>query len=319
MKEATLNLPFSSFKYFIFIIIVIVALLGSFYTIQVEEKGVVKRFGKYIYTTGPGLHFKFPFGVDEVIKIKTERVFKEEFGFRALKSGIKTTYTSDRHLNESLMLTGDLNIVVVEWVVQYKISNPEHFLFNIRDKLKNIRDLSESVMRLIVGDRSVDEVLTVGREEIEYKVKEKLQQVLDLYKSGIKIVTLKLLNVNPPQTVRPSFNDVNKAKQDKERLINEAYREYNKNIPLAAGQKDNLISKAKGYAVERINKAKGDAAKFNMILNEYKKAPEITKKRIYLEEMEKILSRVREIKIISEKLKSIYPILNLDNKGVGIK
>ncbi|MHC9539163.1 MAG: FtsH protease activity modulator HflK [Vulcanimicrobiota bacterium] len=299
----------------IIVIFVFLALfLTCFYTVQPEEVGVLQRLGRYIETTGPGLHFKLPFGIDHLKKVKIQRIYKEEFGFRTVKSGVRSEFEPNKKIDEALMLTGDLNSVVVEWIVQYKIKDPVKYLFNIRNPNKTIRDLSESVMREVVGDRAVDEVLTIGRMEIETEVQKHLQDIFNYYDMGVEIITVKLQNVNPPDPVKPSFNDVNEAKQDKERLINEAWKEYNTVIPLADGEKKKMIQFAEGYAIERTNEAKGNTARFIKLFNEYRKARQITRKRLYLEEMQKVLKKVKRIFIIDKNARSILPFIQLGDK-----
>ena len=219
----------------IVILVVIAVALTSMYTVEADEVAVVLRFGKYIDTTPPGLRFKLPFGIDRVIGLPVERVFKEEFGFRTLRAGVRTQYDPRDYSDESLLLTGDLNIADVEWVVQYQISDPRKFLFEIRDATRSLRDLSEAVMRTIVGDRTVTEVLTIGRIEIAAEVKKRLQELLDRYNTGLLLVNVTLQDVNPPEAVKPSFNAVNEAKQEKEKLINEARKDYNESVPRAKG------------------------------------------------------------------------------------
>ncbi|MDQ7826598.1 MAG: FtsH protease activity modulator HflK [Candidatus Eremiobacteraeota bacterium] len=282
--------------------------MTCFYTVQPEEVGVVKRFGRYIATTGPGFHFKLPFNIDTLTKVKIQRIYKEEFGFRTRRSGIRSEFEPGVVMEEALMLTGDLNSAIVEWIVQYKIKDPVQYLFNIRNPKKTIRDLSESMMREVVGDRSVDEVFTVGRMEIENDVQVKLQEIFNHYQMGVEIITVKLQDVTPPEPVKPSFNDVNEAKQDKERLINEAWKDYNTVIPKCEGEKKKTIQEAEGFATERINRAKGDAARFIKLYNEYRKAPQVTRKRLYLEEMEKILKNAGKVYIIDKEARSVIPL-----------
>jgi membrane protease subunit HflK len=299
----------------VIILAVIIIIFTGFYTVDPEEVGVIQRFGKYVNTTEPGLHFKIPFGVDKLTKVKVKHVFKEEFGFRTLRSGIKTKYSTRSYDNESLMLTGDLNIADVEWIVQYRIKDPYKYLFKIRNVVETIRDLSESVTRQIVGDRSVDEVIVLSRKEIADEVQLLLQEKLNEYGAGIEIYTINLQNVNPPERVKPAFNDVNSAKQEKERIVNEAWQNYNRVIPEAEGKAKRTIEEAEGYAVNRVNRANGDASRFIDMYNQYKKAKVITKKRLYLETMQKILPNVEKIYIIDEDQKGVLPLLNLDKGG----
>ena len=299
----------------VIILAVIIIIFTGFYTVDPEEVGVIQRFGKYVNTTEPGLHFKIPFGVDKLTKVKVKHVFKEEFGFRTLRSGIKTKYSTRSYDNESLMLTGDLNIADVEWIVQYRIKDPYKYLFKIRNVVETIRDLSESVTRQIVGDRSVDEVIVLSRKEIADEVQLLLQEKLDEYGAGIEIYTINLQNVNPPERVKPAFNDVNSAKQEKERIVNDAWQNYNRIIPEAEGKAKRTIEEAEGYAINRVNRANGDASRFIDMYNQYKKAKVITKKRLYLETMQKILPNVEKIYIIDEDQKGVLPLLNLDKGG----
>ncbi len=304
-------------KFLIFIIIlaVIIFIFTGLYTINPEEVGVIQRFGKYINITEPGLHFKIPFGVDKLTKVKVKHVYKEEFGFRTLQSGVQTKYSARSYDYESIMLTGDLNIADVEWIAQYRIKDPVKYLFNIRNIVETIRDLTESVTRQIVGDRSGDEVIVLNRKEIADEIQILLQQKLDDYEAGIEIYTINLQNVNPPERVKPAFNDVNSAKQEKERILNEAWQQYNKIIPEAKGKAKRTIEEAEGYAVNRVNRAKGDADRFIQMYNQYKNAKSITKKRLYLETMQKILPKVEKVFIIDEDQAGILPLLNLDKGG----
>jgi membrane protease subunit HflK len=285
------------------------------YTVDPEEVGVIQRFGKYVNTTQPGLHFKIPFGVDVLTKVKVKHVYKEEFGFRTIQPGVKSTYSTRGYDHESLMLTGDLNIADVEWIVQYRIKDPVKYLFNIRNIEETIRDLSESVTRQIVGDRSGDEVIVLSRKEIADDIQIELQKTLDDYNSGIEIYTINLQNVNPPEPVKPAFNDVNSAKQEKERILNEAWQQYNQIIPEAKGKAKRTIEEAEGYAVNRVNRATGDADKFTQIYNQYKNAKTVTKKRLYLETMQKILPNIEKVYVVDDDLKGLLPLLNLDQEG----
>ena len=217
----------------ILVFFVLIGLIGAIYSIGPDEVGVVQRFGKYVGLSSPGIHIKMPFGIDKATPIKIEKVFKEEFGVRTLRPGVHTQYSSRQYLEESLMLTGDLNILDVRWIVQFKIKDPVKLLFAVKDPISSIRDVSEVVMRRMVGDYSVDEVLTIKREEIDYLAQQEMQKILDDYQTGVRVVTVKLLDVNPPEKVRPAFNQVNEAKQEKEKMINQAWEAYNKAIPRA--------------------------------------------------------------------------------------
>ncbi len=292
-------------------IVVLISLSTSFYTVEADEIAVVLLFGKSVRNTDPGLHFKLPFGIEKAMKVQVRKVFKEEFGFRTLKAGIRTEYDPRDFSTESLLLTADLSIADVEWVVQYKIKDPEQYLFSVRNPEFALRDLSEAVMSRVVGDRTVTEVLTVGRIEIAIEVERHLQTLLDLYETGLDVATVTLQDVNPPDKVKPSYNAVNEAKQEKDRLINEAWRDYNQSIPKSKGLASQQISEAQGYALKRVNEAQGDADKFNSIRAEYQKAKEVTRKRIYLETMQDILPQIKEIYVIDSNTNTPIPILQL--------
>jgi len=295
-------------------IILLIVLISTLYSIGPDEEGVIKRFGRYVRVTQPGLHVKVPF-VETVDKVKVKHIFKEEFGFRTLEAGVKTLYAPGNFSDESLMLTGDLNVAVVEWIVQYKVKDPINYLFKVRNPRATIRVLSEAVMRRIAGDRSVDEVLTVGRIEVGQKAQEELQRILDTYEMGIQVVTIKLKDVNPPDPVKPSFNEVNEAKQERERTINEAWQAYNKVIPRAKGEAEKTISTAEGYAVDRVNKSLGEANRFMAIWEEYRKAKDVTRRRLYLETLSDILPRIGEKYVIDKEGTGILPLVSLGEKG----
>lgn len=286
-----------------------VGLYSSFFTIQPDEEGVVLRFGKYHSTTQPGLHFKLPFGIDQTLKVKTKLILQEEFGFRTQSvSGKRTSYNDKGLGNESLMLTGDLNVADVEWITQFQISEPQKYLFNVRDPIQNIRDISEAMMRRVVGDRLVNDVLTVGRTEIAAEAKELTQAVLNSYDMGVRIVSIKLQDVNPPDLVKPSFNKVNEAKQEQEKAINQAEKFYNQVIPEARGKAEQQIAEAEGFAAAILNRAKGDAQRFQDMLVSYQKAPEITRDRMYIETVEKVLQRLDSITVVDPKIKGLLPV-----------
>lgn len=295
----------------ILLFIVVIATVSSYYTVEPDEEAVVIRLGKYINTSQPGLHFKIPLGIDKVIKVKTKIVHQAEFGFRTSSvSTRRTTYANESHDTESLMLTGDLNVAEVQWVVQYQISDPFKFIFKTSEPVTNVRDVSESIMRRVVGDKLVNDVLTTGRVVIADNAKALMQEILDKYDLGISIKSIKLQDVNPPRIVQPSFNEVNSAKQEQEKMINEAEQAYNKVIPEARGKADQIISEAEGYAMSIINRAHGDAERFNSIFTEYIKAPAITRKRIYLETMEQIFANLNQMTIVDPKIKGLIPIFN---------
>ena len=287
----------------------------AYYTVPSDSVAVVQRFGKYLDQVSPGLHFKLPLGIDVATAVPVKRQLKQEFGFTT--PGATDLFQSPRNSKqetrrETEMVTGDLNAALVEWVVQYRISDPVKFLFEVREPRDTLRYVSESVMREVVGDRTVDEVITIGRQEIENEALVKMQALSTKYAMGISIDQVQLKNINPPRPVQASFNEVNQAQQEKEKLINEARRDYNKVIPLAEGEKDQRIREADGYRLKRINEAEGDAARFSALLAEYAKAPEVTRRRIYIETMQEVLPDIRSKIIVDEGTRGILPFLNLD-------
>ena len=250
----------------IIILILIALFLGSsmFYTVGVDEVGIVQRFGKYVRISQPGLSFKLPAGIEKITKVKIKRVYKEEFGFRSAGRDIRERISTGSDINVSLMLTGDLNVGLVPWIVQYRIKDPYNYLFKVRDVPKLLRDMSEAAMRLVVGDRSINEVIT-KREEIAIEARHILQKEMDNAKAGINIVTIEMKKTNVPGPVQSSFNEVNQAVQEKEQMIYKAKEDYNKAIPAARGEAERTIKAAEGYALDRINRAKGDAARFTAV------------------------------------------------------
>jgi len=334
------NMPLSTkwVKFGVLLIVVALGVMTSIYIVPTDSAGVIQRLGKYNRTTEPGIHLKIPFWVEAATPVPVKKVQKEEFGFRTLEAGVDSKYlgieeidagrsrsddlqkliresgarlsrTEGRGLaeqakevlaSEYIMLTGGLNIVDVEWIVQYKIKDAENYLFNVRDPREAIRDASEAVMRLLVGNGSVDEAITIGRIEYENSAQEMVQRLLDEYETGIHVVTVKIQSSNPPQRVRPAFNEVNKALQQKEQRINEAMGGYNETIPKTKGEAKKLIESAKGYAAERVNRAEGDVARFESVFAEYQKAPEITRQRMYFETMSKLLPLIPEKWIIEQ-------------------
>jgi len=295
----------------IIILIVVLAILTSARTVGPEEEGVVLIFGKYNRTVQPGLNFIVPFGVEKMFKIPVQRQLKQEFGFRTESPGTRTTYSSASFSEESLMLTGDLNLADVEWVVQYRISDSYQYLFRVRNAESTLRDMAEAAVRKTVGDRTVNEVLTVGRQEVASNVEVLLQAMCTEYENGIRIDQVVLQDVNPPESVKPSFNAVNQAQQERETLINQAESEYNQVIPRARGEAEETIQLAEAYALNRVNRATGEADRFTSIYEAYIKAPEVTKKRIYLETMERVLPKLENKIILDEKGNNILPLLNL--------
>lgn len=320
---ADLRQKFKHFGYpvitVILLVLILLAIWSSWFTVQPEETGIVQRFGKIVRTATPGLNFKWPYGIETVRLVPTARVLKEEFGFRTLSSepGKRAEYTaSKKYKNESLMLTGDLNVIDVQWIIQYRIDDPINYLFKVRDTRKTIRDISEAIMRRVVGNRIGSDVLTVGRVELSMEAKREIQKILDDYQTGVNLVTVELQDVTPPEPVKPAFNEVNEARQDKEKTINQAQEQANREIPKARGVAVQSVTEAEGYALERTNRATGEAARFVAILTEYKMAPKVTRRRLYLEAMGSFLPEMKELYIVDNSQKALVPWLSL---GSGLK
>jgi modulator of FtsH protease HflK len=291
-------------------VLLLILLLSSWFTVQPEETGVVQRFGAVVRSVGPGLHFKLPYGIETAQLVPTARVLKEEFGFRTVASrpGQRTQYADDKALkDESLMLTGDLNVIDVQWIVQYRIEDPVRYLFRIREPQQTLRDIAEAVMRRIVGNRLGSDVLTVGRVAVSSKMKEEMQTILSHYETGIRLVTVELQDVTPPDPVKPAFNEVNEARQDRERTINQAQEQANREIPKARGEAARTITEAEGYAIARVNRANGEATRFEAILEEYRRAPEVTRRRLYLEALGAILPEAKALYIVDGDQKALVP------------
>jgi membrane protease subunit HflK len=303
------------------LVVGLVAMFTVYYQVEPDEVGVVQRFGAYVRTAEPGPHLKIPLFVERVTKVPVLRQLKMEFGFRTLRAGRQSEFASPSAETraESLMLTGDLNVAEVEWIVQYRIKEPRQYLFHVRDVSGTFRDMSQAAMRQVVGDHSVDEVLTIGREAIAQHAKDELQRLCDLYGIGLEVQQLVLQDVNPPDPVKPAFNEVNQAIQEKERAINDAWAEYNRTVPLAKGQAEQVARAAEGYAVERVNNAEGDARRFEALLTEYRQAPAVTRRRLYLETLSQILPKVGRKVILDEKAKGILPLLNLPGEAKEVK
>lgn len=294
-------------------ILLITAVNMSFYTIPAESEGIVLRFGRYIDKVPSGLHAKLPFGIDDVIEVPTQRQQKLEFGFASPGYTNPDQIGNDPALEKS-MVTGDLNAALVEWIVQYRITDPEKYLFDVRDPGTTLRDISEAVMREVVGDRTVDEIITIGRQEIEDSVLARMRTIAERYNLGVSINQVQLKNVNPPVPVQSSFNEVNRAQQDRENVINIANGEYNKAVPRARGEADQAIRAAEGYRFKRINEAEGDASAFNQVLEQYLKAPDVTRARIYLETLGEVLPQARQQFIVDDSVQQIMPMLPLNTK-----
>lgn len=298
------------------IVAVFVGLWGlwsCFYTVQPEERAVNKRLGKVIGIADPGLHFRLPFGIDKTQFVATERVLKEEFGFRTegRTADGKTTFSEEDFTSESLMLTGDLNVIDVEWVVQYRIADPIKYLYAMREPRRTLRDLSESVMRRVVGNRIGSEALTTGRVEIATTARNEIQSAMTRYDNGIQVITVELQNVVPPPRVQPAFNEVNEARQERERMINEATKQANQAIPRTEGEANRVVSEAEGYATERVNRALGESARFESVLAEYRVAPEVTRARLYLESLRQALPKVGSVLVVQDGQVPPVPLLNL--------
>ncbi len=302
------------------LIVIILILIGSstFFTVSVDEVGVVQRFGKYVRTSQPGLNFKLPAGIEKVTKVKVRRVYKEEFGFQTITGGRQGTFRAENeNTNVSLMLTGDLNVALVPWIVQYRIKDPFNYLFKVNDVRRLLRDMAEAAMRLVVGDRSINEVIT-KREEIAIEARNVLQAELDHAETGISIVTIEMKKTNVPVPVQPSFNEVNQAIQEKEQLIYQAREDYNKAIPAARGEAERTVKAAEGFALDRVNRAKGDSARFKALYSEYAKAKDVTRRRLYLEALRDLMPKLGPKYIVDSEQKNLLPLLNL-GKQIGIE
>lgn len=302
----------------IILILLVITAWSAWYTVPSDSVAVLQRFGKYQSEVPPGLHFKIPFGVDVVTILPVKRQLKQEFGFYTEGATNPDQYSAYPE-EESPMVTGDLNAALVEWVVQYRIAEPVKYLFAVREPGATLRDVSESVMREVVGDRTVDEVITIGRQEIEAEALVKMQELAGHYIMGVSIDQVQLKNINPPAPVQSSFNEVNQAQQEKERLINEARRDYNRVIPLAEGEKDQRIREAEGYRLKRINEAEGDVARFQAVFAQYQKAPEVTRRRLYLETLQEVMPSVQNKVVVDENMQGILPLLNIDKPKTSKK
>jgi modulator of FtsH protease HflK len=311
------KLPAATLRAILAGLIGLLLLLTSYYQVEPAEVGVVQRFGKYVRTTDPGPHLRVPFGIETVTKVPVQRQLKMEFGFRTLQSTARSATFAPGgpdQAGESVMLTGDLNVAVVEWIVQFRIKDPRAYLFNVRNVPETLRYMSEAAMRQVVGDHSVDEVITIGREEIAHLAKDELQRLCDLYGVGIEIQQLVLQDVNPPDPVKPAFNEVNQAIQEKERAINEAWAEYNQAVPRAKGEAEQAVRAAEGYALGRENNAIGDARRFESLHEEYRKAPEVTRRRMYLETMGQVIPRLGRQVILDDKARGVLSLLQLEGE-----
>jgi membrane protease subunit HflK len=302
----------------VFAILLFIGAMMSFYTIPAESEGIVLRFGKYIEKVPSGLHAKIPFGIDKVLPIPTQRQQKLEFGF-STPGFTNPDQTGNQPALEKSMVTGDLNAALVEWIVQYRITDPEKYLFDVRGPGQTLRDLSEAVMREVVGDRTVDEIITIGRQEIEETALLRTRELAERYQLGVTINQVQLKNVNPPEPVQSSFNEVNRAQQDRENAINLANGEYNKAVPRTRGEADQKVSAAEGYRFKRINEAEGDVSAFNQVLEQYLKAPDVTRARIYLETLGDVLPQARQQIIVDDTVQQILPMLPFPTKPLPLE
>lgn len=301
------------------VVIVVGLAWSSYYTVEANEQAVLLRFGQEVGVREPGLHFKLPFGIDTVKKVAVKEIKRQEFGFRTEQPGVKTVYREGtaQLKDEARMLTGDVNILNLQWIVRYRVSDIRDYFFNVRDPVAAVRDVSEAIMRLVVGDRSVDEALTIGRVDVQQQAKEKMQERLDSYEAGIHVVSVRLKDVSPPEDVKGAFNEVNRARQEKETIINEAKAEVNSKIPEAKGKKERTIEEARGYAEKRVNEAKGDVARFKAVLKEYTRAPEVTARRIYIETLGEQLQKIEKKYIMDSSAGQVLKLLNLQQPAVS--
>jgi membrane protease subunit HflK len=297
----------------ILVLLGIIMLLSMFYTVEADEVAVVQRFGRYVRREPPGLHYKLPFGLETIRKVQVQRVLKVEFGFRTEEPGVRTRFSPKSFPEESLMLTGDLNVAEVQWIVQYRIADPVKYLFGNRDSARSINEVAQVAMRTVVGDHTVTEVLTERRMEIAHQVQRKMQELLDLYATGLRVETVKMQNVTPPsEDVKRAFNEVNEAQQEQARKVNEALQAYNQEVPKARGEAERTVAQAEGYAVNRTNSAKGDVTRFTALLAEYQKAPGVMRRRLYLETMRDILPAVRQVFVFdADQSAPLLPFLDL--------
>lgn len=305
---------------FIVLILIVALMITSVFTVKQNEVGIVQFFGRYVRTVDPGLNFKLPVGIEKVTKVNVREIQTEEFGFSTTEVQVRSRFRSGgENVSESLMLTGDLNVAVVPWIVQFRVENPYNFLFKVRDVRRLLRDMSEAAMRLVVGDRSVDEVIN-RRDEIAVEARGLLQAELDQAESGIHIVTIEMKKTSVPPPVQPSWNEVNQAEQEKEQMILQAKEDYNKAIPAARGEAERTIKAAEGYALNRVNRAKGDAARFVALFKEYTKAKDVTKRRLYLETIRQTFPKLGQKLIIDAEQKNLLPLLNIGKPiNIGVQ
>lgn len=299
------------------IVLLVIGVYSSVYEVDTEETGVVLRFGKFSSYSDPGLHFKLPMGIDRVYLVQTGRVLKEEFGFRTVTPDVRSTYSKRGLEEESLTLTGDLNVSDVEWIVQFQIADPYKFIFNIQNPVDTVRDISEAMVRKAIGNANVTQVLTTERAQLASDIESNLQLTLNQYDIGVRIVTVKFQDVTPPDPVKAAFNEVNESEQQKESLIFQAREQFNREVPRARGEAKKMLQEAEGYAVERINKAQGETNRFLALLEEYRKAPNVTRRRIHIETLEEVLPRLDEIYVMDERGSGLLPLLPLRKSMEG--
>jgi len=291
--------------------IVLLILLGtSVFIVDQAEEAVITRLGKYYITRGPGLQFKLPFGIDRNYTVNVRAVQTAQFGFSTVKSGVTSSYVSKT--TESTMLTGDLNIVDIEWIIQYRITDSKAWVFNVMERESTIRDVSRSVINRLVGDRAIMDIMSPARSAIEVEGADLMNETFRSYGLGIHVIAVKLQNIDPPAGgVREAFDDVNKAIQDMNRLINEGMQVYNEEIPRARGEAEREVLIAQGYAAERVNRALGDVARFNSVYEEYRTSPEVTRQRLYYEMIEEVFKDDNGMVIIDRNLDNFLPMMNL--------
>jgi len=309
--EKIKRIKFPGGPLFIILVILVALALTTFFTVKQNEVGVVQLFGRYVRTTEPGLSFKLPLGIEKVTKVNVREIQTAEFGFSTTQTNFRSRARSGGdNQNESLMLTGDLNVAIVPWIVQYRVKNPFDYLFKVRDVRRILRDMSEATMRLVVGDRSINEVIS-KRDEIAVEAKGLLQTELDQAATGIHVVTIEMKKTNVPPPVQPSFNEVNQAVQEKEQMIYQANEGYNKAIPAARGEAERTVKAAEGYALNRVNRAKGNTDRFLALYNEYVNAKDITRRRLYLETIKQTLPNMGQKYIVDSDQKNLLPLLNM--------
>jgi membrane protease subunit HflK len=308
----------------IVVVLVLVVVGTSVYIVDQTEEAVVTRFGRFYTINGPGLQFQLPLGIDRHYIVNVKNVQTEQFGFRTLTTGITSSYANQT--NESTMLTGDLNIIDVEWIIQYRVSDPRAWVFNVNERDRTIRDVSRSIVNQLVGDRGIMAIMGPERSTIENEGSVLMNETFRGYGLGIDVIAVKLQNIDPPAGVLEAFDDVNKAEQDMNRLINEGQQAYNAAIPKARGERDRLVQVAQGYAAERVNRAKGDVERFNSVYEEYRKAPEVTRQRLYYEMIEEVFGggasagnadAAGKTTLIDRNLRNFLPMQNLGGANQG--